>query len=690
MEQLNLFNCGRDSENTTETHPLNTAPDNRLKCFRSELKSVDFLSLKDLFSGFDSIKVITFSYDIGFINEILKYFKHGDIILGGNFLVQKDTKFQELLAEICTNAYEAGQSIKRYDRLIELLNNGDVEFRTPSFVLDHRKIYLLNAVDGRTRVIKASANMSKRAWTNEHVEHYEYDDTQKCYEEYMQDFKIAWDSSKAITMDVVSSKKADDLVNGNAILKGVKETGRTVVLQQPKPEVLLENIKYAIDHDKIKEEYKAVLENIDSKSKNGLFEIIPRTIEKIEYSRRKFAQKLLQVENTTENYPSMVLDLYNHECSFNDEPINLTPSAEEVKADIDELLGIFENFEQFVGNTARLKQVHFKLLNAIFCSPFNAKLRCAAKLRGVSASSLPLFALISSETSNSGKTFMVKATLKLMTGKDLEGVKACDYSKDCIRNTQIGVKCVPFFVDETDNSYISRIKDIIKNPEKCENNQLENMPMLIFASNNVLKPEEPIRKRMIFFTVDGALPSSIDKTAYESKGKAILKKLGTGLYREYLHRMMDKVRNELDFIIHSQDIPDEYYPDLMVLSSETFISILEDYGYSVPDYIRRLTWEDDYSSDSNADSAILEIAEFVKRNKKACSVDKENISIELGTDRSSQKKLESWKNILPAEMEATLQAPHGYYTIIINRKEFEKRLGYRIGGFSFFGKLKNK
>ena len=285
---------------------------------------------------------------------------------------------------------------------------------------------------------------------------------------------------------------------------------------------------------------------------------------------------------------------------------------------------------------------------------------------------------------------MVKATLKLMTGKDLEGVKACDYSKDCIRNTQIGVKCVPFFVDETDNSYISRIKDIIKNPEKCENNQLENMPMLIFASNNVLKPEEPIRKRMIFFTVDGALPSSIDKTAYESKGKAILKKLGTGLYREYLHRMMDKVRNELDFIIHSQDIPDEYYPDLMVLSSETFISILEDYGYSVPDYIRRLTWEDDYSSDSNADSAILEIAEFVKRNKKACSVDKENISIELGTDRSSQKKLESWKNILPAEMEATLQAPHGYYTIIINRKEFEKRLGYRIGGFSFFGKLKNK
>ena len=42
-----------------------------LKCFKSELKSVDYLSLEDLFSGFNSIKAITFSYDIDFINQII-------------------------------------------------------------------------------------------------------------------------------------------------------------------------------------------------------------------------------------------------------------------------------------------------------------------------------------------------------------------------------------------------------------------------------------------------------------------------------------------------------------------------------------------------------------------------------------------------------------------------------------------
>ncbi len=212
------------------------------------------------------------------------------------------------------------------------------------------------------------------------------------------------------------------------------------------------------------------------------------------------------------------------------------------------------------------------------------------------------------------------------------------------------------------------------------------MPMILFASNDVLKPEEPIRRRMVFFTIDGSLPSSIDKTAYESKGKAIIKKLGTGFYREYLRRMMDKTKNELDFIIHSKDIPDEYYPDLMALSSEVIISILEDYGYTLPNYIKKLTWESDYSSDSNADDAVFEIGEFCKNNKKACIFTKDKIMIELGTDKNSQKKIDSWKNILPAEMKASVQTTRECSKITIDRKELESRLGYKLGGFSFFGR----
>ena len=157
--QLNLF----DNFEVIKNESSAMSDRNILKCYKSELKSVDYISFEELFSGFNSIKAITFSYDIGFIDEIMVHFDYGEIILGGNFLVQKDAKLNELLAEICTNAYQTGKMIKNYDCIVDLLMNGNIELRTPLYVIDHRKIYLLKADDGRTRVIKVSANMSKKA-----------------------------------------------------------------------------------------------------------------------------------------------------------------------------------------------------------------------------------------------------------------------------------------------------------------------------------------------------------------------------------------------------------------------------------------------------------------------------------------------------------------------------------------------
>ena len=655
----------------------------KLKCFESELKSVNYLTLNELFSGYNSIKAITFSYDARFINDIMDYFDYGEIILGADFLVQKDNNIQEFIAEVLTNASEATKMIKKYNRLADMLKNGNIEFKTPTFILDHRKIYILKSDNGKTRVIKTSANMSYQAWSSDHMEHYEYDDTLECYNEYIKDFETMWDMSELITADIISSKMkddSDDIISNNPLLKKVKETGNTIVFKQAEDDISIDNIKYTVDHDKIKEKYKAIIDGIASKKdKNGIVKIIPDMIKKFEINQKKLFQKKIKINNISEEYPSLKFNLIEKTAFLNDVPINLSPSESEIRSDLDELISMYNNYNQFVSsNTVKLQASLFKFMNAIFCSPFNAAFRCACKFKGIPVSSLPMFALISSETSNSGKTFIVKAALKMMTGKELDGVKACDYPKENIKNVQVGIKGIPFFIDEIDKSYLARIKDIIKNPEKCEDNQLENMPMLIFASNDIDKPDEPIRKRMMFFPVDGALPSTVDKTAYESKGKMIIKKLGTGFYREYLSRMIDAVKKEMDFIMYSNEISDEYYPDLMAISSNVFISILEDYNYELPSYITKLTWENNYSSDSNAEEIIEEIGRFYKNNKKACTFTKEEIIIELGNDKNSKKQLESWKNMLPAEMKPTLQNGRDYSKIIINKIELEKRLGYKL------------
>lgn len=97
--------------------------------------------------------------------------------------------------------------------------------------------------------------------------------------------------------------------------------------------------------------------------------------------------------------------------------LDLHPSVEDVRKDIDELMQVFQNFEMFVDETGDLQATHFKFMNFIFESPFHAKLRFDMFLRGIGTMSLPMFALETSETANSGKTFMTNFILKMMTGK---------------------------------------------------------------------------------------------------------------------------------------------------------------------------------------------------------------------------------------------------------------------------------
>lgn len=68
---------------------------NTLKVFKSELVNVEYLNADDLFSEFDSIKVITFSYDINFMDHLMQFFKYGEIILGADYMAQKDGKLND-------------------------------------------------------------------------------------------------------------------------------------------------------------------------------------------------------------------------------------------------------------------------------------------------------------------------------------------------------------------------------------------------------------------------------------------------------------------------------------------------------------------------------------------------------------------------------------------------------------------
>lgn len=597
---------------------------NKLKVFKSELVNVEYLNADDLFSEFDSIKVITFSYDINFMDHLMQFFKYGEIILGADYMAQKDGKLNDLL-EVAANNYEAIQAVKSKKHLVEMIAKGDLNLRTSNYILDHRKIYLLKSDDGRTRVIKASANMSGRAWNGEHMEHYEYDDTPFCYEEYEKDFETAWLMASDVPYTMISGKKSEDYIEGNPMIKRAKETDKVTV-------------------------------------------------------QKRF-------------YPELTFDWNEQKAFMDGTELDLHPSVEDVRKDIDELMQVFQNFEMFVDETGDLQETHFKFMNFIFESPFHAKLRFDMFLRGIGTMSLPMFALETSETANSGKTFMTNFILKMMTGKTHLAGNNESTRLDNLRDILKYCKGFPHFVDEINAASFTRITSLIKDESACEKVNPESMPVIVMAGNDLKEPDEKVRKRMVFFRVNASLPSTVDQNGLRTASNTILSRIGTALYREYLGRMMTAVTNLIEFIDEKkpQETNDMWYPDLVNISSKILIEIFKENGYNIPSYMRELEWNKDYyGANYIAENTIRSIRKEYEENPGAFVIGRDTVKIEAG-GADAIKKFKSWENTLPAEMRAkSSQMRDGSCFISMNRKELEDRLGFKLKKNHILSFFKNK
>ena len=689
MNQLDIFDTGTNIENLRilDGNGKKDEEDTKHKIYHVELKDISYKDVEELFFGFNEIRAITFSYDIKFVNKIMKMFDYGEIILGGRFMTRRDSELHKLtaeaylLAENMTLSEMAADAVRKEKDLVKMMGEGALSIRSPKYIIDHRKIYLLKADDGRTRVIKGSANMTSGAWSGNQLEAYEVDDTYEAYEAYMEDFETAWKLSDDIPEDVVGSVKTDIPEKDIPVIKEVVKTQKAIVLEKPEDGVeVYEKIKYTIDADKIMEKNKELVSNVKTKSKNGYIEIVPNLVKKISV-KAKSLRRQVEIKEKNIRYPELTFDFNLGEAFLDDEKLDLNPKEEEVKNDISLLFEVFDNYKKdFIGETDRVRDSHYKLLNILFSSPFHAKLRCVADIKNIPTSSLPLYTLLASKGSNSGKTFMTELILKLMTNKDLRAFSVKTITTGEIDDKLTQYKGVPIFVDEIDGPYYGRLKEKIKNSHHCELSQREGQPLFVFASNCVSDPEEPERKRMPFLRYSAGLKTDIDPLSYDGISKNMRAKVSNALYREYLRRMLKEVDELIDYMIKSNDIADDYYPDMMQISSKTLIDIFKEFGYELPDYVRELNWNDDFSYHAKYISKdAIEGIRKLWENEPKCFIIKTNvIMITSGTDKGSRKILESWANSLPVEFEAKYSDKKDMSQITVNRLELEQALGFRF------------
>lgn len=541
MNQLNIFDTGTNIEKLRilDGNGKKAEEGTKHKIYHVELKDISYKDVEELFFGFNEIRAITFSYDIKFVNKIMKMFDYGEIILGGRFMTRRDSELHELtseaylLAENMRLSEMAADAVRSEKDLVQMMKEESLLIKSPKYVIDHRKIYLLKSDDGQTRVIKGSANMTRRAWSGDQLEIYEVDDTFEAYDAYAQDFETAWSLSDDIPEDVVASKKTDNPEKDIPIIKQALKTQKTIVLEQPKNSgEVYEKIRYTIDADKIMEKNKELVRNLNTNSKNGYIEILPNIINKISANAKRLKRKKMDVKEIEKDYPKLTFNFDTKEAFLDEESLDLNPEKEDVKNDIDLLFEAFDNYKtDFVGEIDKVIDSHYKLLNILFSSPFHARLRCVADIKNIPTSSLPLYTLLASRGSNTGKTFMTEFILKLMTNKDLRAFSVKNIPTADI-DAMLGLyKGVPIFVDEIDGQYYSRLKEKVKNSHQCEISQREEQPLFIFASNGVSDPQEPERKRMPFLRYNAGLRTDIDPLSYDGISKNMKVKATNSLYR---------------------------------------------------------------------------------------------------------------------------------------------------------------
>lgn len=141
------------------------APENtggKIDVAKLEFVEAQSTTWHELFSGFDTLKAITYSSSVGFVSNLIDLFTDAEILLGCeqvmSFTMDTILAFQE-------KTIEKIRSSKYGNKLETRIGDGSLRLFVANKKISHEKTYLLSAADGRKRVVLGSANMSYQAFT---------------------------------------------------------------------------------------------------------------------------------------------------------------------------------------------------------------------------------------------------------------------------------------------------------------------------------------------------------------------------------------------------------------------------------------------------------------------------------------------------------------------------------------------
>ncbi len=532
----------------------------------------------DLFDGYDSLRVLTYSASINAIVRMLdRYsFTEFECVFGyeGILCDIKDIlAFQKVVVGDTRTAI-MGLKDERHAHVLEAVHSGRAHFRVLRQYIAHAKLYLLSNPDGHTRVIIGSANLSERAFSGHQPETLvKFDDDEKAWHHYNRMFDEIRDSaSDEIPLPKERILNAEIDISETPVMA---DTSSTLVIEAPSAEeVELTMPVQVMRIEKVLAVLGPSLSAAVPRILSGKQTITPEI--KREISRIRLVKSAEEADNC---YFS--LDKTNRTALLAGQQFPLEWDDESVRIDAALILEYFKNYEgAFEGNVVRLQQDYFSLMAWLYFSPFICDMRSLALLQDSDVIRFPSFAIIFGK-SNCGKTSLVDTLTTSMFGVahtvDKRGSTASQ-----LRALQQGYKRFPVVFDDIGRNAFNRHgRDMIKDEMQPPVTEYPGFILSINAEPQSF-PDEVVKRSMMIYTTT-ALPPHNEELRQRLQGRIQEMRRGlTGhLYRRYLTEIMDRLDDER--------LPEDW----LVLSSGVLSSIISDaIGGSPPHWCQPVTWFD--------------------------------------------------------------------------------------------------
>lgn len=578
-----------------------------LDVVRMEFVEADTLRWQDLFSGFDTLRAITYSSAIGFVYQLADMFEDVEVIFGCEDVLSYS--LQEIMAYQCKLVDRMRETASKMKvDLMSRVEDNTLHFFVAREKLSHEKIYLLSASDGRKRVVMGSANMSYAAFGGRQRENICYIDGSSAYDWYLNSYNEFRDEcTDQIFKETLAIADDGEHIEEIPIARTVRAK-KALMLETV--EASKEDVRFALDVKGLAARFASSVPKPDKKGKTLL------SPEKIKIIRRQIVADKTKEKELRSEYPQLEVFADEGTVKLNGDSMDLAPSGKEITQDVSLFLRYMGGYEKFHGDVAGMQRRYFEFANWFFCSPFMGCMRDMAVHYNQNTLPYPVFGLVYGQ-SKVGKTSFLETLLKMMIGQKTK-ISAPDFTRSSIEGLKRTVKGAPIIVDDLTNTRFNQHAiETIKNDDFGIADHLVHYPAVVISANEDVKAVAPeVIRRTVVCRVQAGLTNT--EVMRSNVVRTVQREIGTAFYREYLRRMMEVVPDLLEEIKCDEN---ESAPDILAVSSAIIVSIIKDHTEEdLPAFVRELTLDDYFSERVTGSYAMKVICDAWKTSQTSFEI----------------------------------------------------------------------